>query len=342
MIKIVMDAFGGDRSPVVNIEGAVKAINEDKDLKIVFTGDEKVIIEELAKFEYNKEQVEIVHAPEVIDCNDVPTEAIRRKKESSMVKAFDLLKNDETVSGMVSLGSTGALLAGAILKIGRIKGIKRPAFCPVLPTMVGEGSVVAVCDSGANVDCDPLWLQQFAIMGSIYMNKAFEIESPKVALLNIGTEEEKGDALRKETYQLLKTTECINFVGNMESRDLLSGSYDLVVCDGFSGNVLLKTTEGTALELLKVLKKAMMKNAKTKIGALMLKKEVYGIKDMMDYNNYPGAVLLGASKIIVKSHGSSKVGAVYESVKLAKKLAVNNIIDAIQSNIQIPTPTEVQ
>lgn len=331
MIKIIVDAFGGDRSPVVNVEGTIRAINENKDLHVILTGDEEVLRKELSKHQYNIEQITILHAPDVISCDEVPTEAIRKKKESSMVVALNLLRTDDEVKGLVTIGSTGALLAGAVLRVGRIRGVKRPGFCPILPTMTG--GVVAVCDSGANVDCDALHLQQFALMGNLYMKKAFGIENPRVALLNIGTESEKGDALRKETYKALQQMD-LNFVGNMESRDLLSGDYDLVVADGFSGNVLIKSTEGTALELLKLLKKAMTKNLKSKIGALILKKEVMAIKDMMDYNNYGGAVLLGANKTIVKGHGSSKSTAVYHCIKQAYRLEKEGLRDAIAAELE--------
>ncbi|MCQ2387196.1 MAG: phosphate acyltransferase PlsX, partial [Clostridia bacterium] len=289
MIKIVLDTLGGDRSPDANIEGGIKAINSNPDIFLYLVGDENVIKEKLSSFTYNKEQIEIVHAPEVIGCNDKPTEAIRTKKDSSLVKCIELLKSSDEINAMVSVGSTGAVLAGAVLKIGRIKGVKRPALCPLVPTVTN--GFVGICDSGANTDCDSEQLVQFAKMGNLYMQKAFGVEKPRVALLNIGTEEEKGDLLRKEVYGKLKELPEINFVGNMESRDLLQGKYDLVVCDGFSGNVLLKSTEGTGLEMLKLIKGAFMKNVKTKIGALLLKKEVYGIKNLMDYNNHGGALL---------------------------------------------------
>ena len=195
MIKLVVDCFGGDRSPKANVEGAIKALNEINDLYLILTGDENILTEELKEYEYDKERLTILHAPDVISCNDTPTEAIRQKKESSLVKGFELLRNDPEVRGLVSVGSTGAILAGCVMKVGRILGVKRPAFCPILPTMTG--GIVGICDSGANVDCDPQYLQQFAIMASLYLQKAFNIENPRVALLNIGTEEEKGDALRK-------------------------------------------------------------------------------------------------------------------------------------------------
>ena len=332
MIKIVVDAMGGDNSPTVNVKGVVKALNNLDDVSIVLVGDEAQLKPLLATEKYDESRLEILHASEVISCNEVPTVAIKTKTDSSMAKSFELLKTDSEARALVSLGSTGALLAGTVLRVGRIRGVKRPAFCPILPTMI-PNKIVAICDSGANVDCDPIYLQQFAIMGSLYLKKAFGVENPKVALLNIGVEEEKGDALRKETYQLLKNTPSINFVGNMESRDLLTGEFDLVVCDGFAGNVLLKSTEGACLELMKLLKRGMMSSLKTKIGALLIKKKMYEIKDLMDYNNYGGAVLIGAAKTVVKGHGSSKEEAVYQCIKQAYAMESNHLVEAIASEI---------
>lgn len=331
MIKIVVDAMGGDNSPEVNVKGAVKALNNIKDLEIVLVGQEKPVAELLSKEKYDKNRLTTVAASEVISCNEKPTEAIKNKKDSSMSVAFELLRNDPECRALVSLGSTGALLAGTVLRVGRIKGVKRPAFCPILPTV--NGSIVGICDSGANVDCDPVYLQQFAVMGSLYMEKAYGVKSPKTALLNVGVEEEKGDALRKETYQLLKNTASVNFCGNMEGRDLLSGEFDLVVCDGFAGNVLLKSTEGACLELMKLLKKSLMSSFKSKLGALLSKKKMYEVKNTMDYNNYGGAVLLGANKTIVKGHGSSKAEAVYQCVKQAYNMEKNGLCKAIGEEI---------
>ena len=332
MIKIVVDAFGGDKSPYVNVEGAIKALNEIADLEIIFTGDSTILTEELKKYKYDERRVSIVHAPDIITCDEIPTIALKTKKESSLVKAYDLVKNNEDIGGLVSTGSTGAILTGSVLKTRRLPGVIRPAFCPILPTM--DHSVVGVCDSGANASCTVDNLVQFALMGSLYMEKAYGKKNPRVALLNIGTEEEKGDELRKETYQRLKNMKEINFVGNMESRDLLSGKYDLVVCDGFAGNVLIKSTEGTALELLKLLKKSFMKGFKNKLGALLLKKEIYSIKDFMDYNNYGGGVMLGVNKTIIKGHGSSKTNAIYNCVKQAYTLEKNKLISAIGEAIK--------
>lgn len=340
MIKIVVDGFGGDHSPFVNVEGSIMALNENPDLSIILTGDEEILKQELAKYTYDHNRLEIVHAPDVISCEDKPTEAIKQKKESSLVKAYDLLRHEDDVRGLVSIGSTGAVLVGSVLKVGRIKGVKRPAFCPILPTM--NQRIVGICDSGANVDCDPINLEQFAVMGSLYMKKAYGVNNPKVALLNIGLEETKGDMLRKETYELLKNNETINFVGNMESRDLLTGAYDLIVCDGFSGNVLLKSTEGTAMELMKLIKKTMTCNLKNKIGAAILKNDIMDIKDLMDYNNYGGGVMLGVSKTIVKGHGGSKSKAIYNCIKQAYTMEKTKLCEAIGEAISnnITKPNE--
>lgn len=331
MIKIIVDAYGGDNSPFVNFEGTLKALQNLPDVEIVLVGNQEEIENYFADKTYDKERLTILHAPDVITCHDKPTEAIKTKKESSMYKAFELLKTDESARALVSLGSTGALLAGAVLRIGRIKGVKRPAFCPIMPTV--QNGLVCICDSGANVDCDPINLQQFALMGSLYMQKAHGVENPRVALLNIGAEAEKGNQLAKDTYPLLEQTKGINFVGNMEGREVLDGNVDVVVSDGFNGNVLLKSTEGACLNMLKLVKRAFMSNLVSKMGALLLKKEVMKLKGLMDYNNYGGAVLLGANKTIVKGHGSSKSEAVYQCIKQAYNMEVNELCQFIKQAI---------
>lgn len=338
MIKIVVDAYGGDYSPRANVEGVVKALKELNDVEIVLVGNQPTLEELLAEETYDKSRLSIVHAPDVITCNDKPTEAIKTKKESSMAKSFELMRTDSSVKAMVTLGSSGALLAGAVLRVGRIRGVKRPAFCPICPTV--NGGVVCVCDSGANVDCTPQYLQQFAIMGSLFMQKAYNVKKPRVALLNIGVEEEKGDELRKATYPLLENTPGINFVGNMESRNLISGEFDLVVCDGFSGNVLLKSTEGACTYLLKMLKSALTSDLKSKMGALLLKDKIYGIKNMMDVGNYGGAVLLGTTKTIVKGHGNAEGRTVCNCIKQAYNMEKNNLCQAIGEEIaKLAAPT---
>ena len=318
MITLILDCIGGDHSPAATVEGAVAALRQFDDLYLILSGDRDAIEAELAGKSYPRDRVEILHAPEVIGCDEKPTDAIRHKTESSMMKAVDLLRADESVAGMVSTGSTGALVAAGTLRVGRLKGVIRPAFCPLLPTM--DGGIVGVCDSGANVDCSVDQLQQFAVMGSLYLSCVYGKPSPRVALLNIGTEAEKGDALRKEAFGVLSETPDLHFVGNMESRDLLSGKYDLVVCDGFAGNVLIKSTEGACLELLKKLKKDIKSRLINKIGALFLYKMFMKEKAFMDYQNYGGSVLLGTKKVIVKGHGSSNATAIAKCIEQAYRM----------------------
>lgn len=331
MIKIVVDAYGGDNSPTVNVKGSVAALHELHDAEIVLVGNQPELETLLKNEKFDSSRLSIVHAPDVISCNDKPTEALRTKKDSSMSRSFEIMRNDPDARAMVSLGSSGALLAGAALKVGRIRGVKRPAFCPVLPTMAA--SLVAICDSGANVDCEPAYLQQFAIMGSLYMQKAYDVPRPKVALLNVGVEEEKGDQLSKGAYELLKNTPSVNFVGNMESRDLLSGEFDLIVCDGFAGNVLLKSTEGACTYLMKRIKGALKSSFKAKLGALLVKKPLYKIKDLMDIGNYGGAVILGTTKTVVKGHGNSETKAVYNCIKQAYRMEKENLCQVIGEEI---------
>lgn len=333
MIKIVLDALGGDNSPKVNVNGAVMALNAIKDLTIYIVGKEQQLKDLLNDKTYDKERLVIVNATDEITCNDVPTSAIRTKKDSSLVVAINLLKENQDINALVSVGSTGAVLTGAVLKLGRVKGVKRPALCPILPTV--NGGIVGICDSGANVDCDAEQLYQFAIMSSLYMQKVFNIENPRVALLNVGAEEEKGDILRKEVYQKLKQDKTLNFVGNMESRGLLAGEADVVVCDGFSGNVLLKSTEGACMELLGLVKKAFMKNLKTKMGALLVKSEIKNIKNLMDYNNYGGAVLLGTAKTVVKGHGSSKAKSIFHCIEQAYNMEKNSLRQDIEERFAV-------
>ena len=331
MVKIIVDCFGGDHCPDAPIDGAIAALSGFDDLHIILTGDESVLRAKLSERSYPAGRIEIVDAPQVIDCKDKPTDAVRLKRNSSMMKGIMMLRDDDTVSGLVSAGSTGALVTGSLIRLGRLKGVIRPAFCPLLPTM--DGGIVGVCDSGANVEVKADGLRQFAIMGSIYLETVYGVKNPRVALLNVGVEAEKGDTLRQETYKLLQETEGLNFVGNMESRDLLSGKYDLVVCDGFSGNVLVKTTEGTALELLKKLKKSIFSRTIYKIGALFMKKMFSDMKEFMNYQNYGGSVLVGTSKVVVKGHGSSKAKAFEKCIEQAYKMETGAIGPKIEAEI---------
>ena len=329
MIRLVIDCFGGDKSPSANVEGSLKALEQFPDLSLILTGDETILREELKRLGASEsDRLTIVHAPDVIGCDEKPTDAIRLKKESSMMKAVKLLREDDSVSGMVTIGSTGALVAAAVLRIGRLRGVVRPAFCPLLPTM--NGGIVGICDSGANVECKPEYLRQFAVMGSLYLESVYGISSPRAALLNVGTEPGKGDDLRKEAFGLLSDTPDVHFIGNMESRDLLSGKYDLVVCDGFSGNVLIKTTEGTALELLKKIKKDICSRTKYKIGALFMRKMFAEEKAFMDYQNYGGSVMLGAAGNVVKGHGSSNAVAFAKCIGQAYKMEQSGLNTRIE------------
>ena len=332
MVKIVVDCFGGDHSPEANVEGSVSALKLYSDLHLILTGDEETIKKCLEGKEYDNSRLEIVHAPEVVGVDEKPTDVIRLKKESSMMKAIKLLRTEDDIAGMVSVGSTGALVSAAMLRVGRLKGVVRPAFCPILPTM--NGGIVGICDTGANVDITAFHLVQYAIMGSLYLENVYGVKSPRVALLNIGVEEEKGDELRKQAYKLLKDTKEINFVGNMESRDLLTGKYDLVVCDGFSGNVLVKSTEGACLEMLKMLKRDISSSVLNKIGALFMYKMFMKEKAFMNYQNYGGSVLLGTSKVVIKGHGSSKAMAVEKCIEQAYRMELSEMSPKIESALE--------
>ena len=331
MIKVLIDCFGGDKSPQAPVEGALAALKANQDLYILLLGDEQILQKELAGKAYDPARLEIVHAPEVIGCDEKPTDVVRLKRNSSMMKGIILLRDREDISALVSTGSTGALVTGALVRLGRIPGVIRPAFCPLLPTM--DGGIVGICDSGANVEVTSAHLRQFAIMASLYMENVYGVKKPRVALLNVGKEAEKGDDIRQEAYGLLQETEGLNFVGNMESRDLLSGNYDVVVADGFSGNVLVKTTEGTALELLKKLKKEIFSRTLYKLGALLMKKMFADMKEFMNYQNYGGSVLLGTSKVVVKGHGSSNATAVEKCIEQAYKMEVSRLSGKIEAEI---------
>ena len=331
MIKILVDCFGGDHCPQAPVDGALAAMAKNPQLHILLTGDEGILQKELAGKTFDKDRLEIIHAPEVIGCDEKPTDVVRLKRNSSMMKAIILLRDRDDIAALVSTGSTGALVTGALVRLGRIPGVIRPAFCPILPTM--DGGIVGICDSGANVEVTPAHLRQFAIMASLYMENVYGVQKPRTALLNVGKEAEKGDEIRQESYKLLQETDSVNFVGNMESRDLLSGNYDVVVADGFSGNVLVKTTEGTALELLKKLKKDIYSRTLYKLGALLMKRMFLEEKEFMNYQNYGGSVLLGTSKVVVKGHGSSKAVAVEKCIEQAYKMEVSRLSGKIEDEI---------
>ena len=326
-MKVVVDAFGGDNAPLEIVEGAVLAVKENKDLTVVLTGDENKIKAILGN---RTERIEVVHAPDVITNDDTPTLAIRQKKDSSLVKAFDMLKMEEDVVGLVSAGSTGAILSGAIMKIGRIKGISRPALAPILPTKLESN--VMIIDSGANIDCKSENLLHFAIMGSAYYSIANDVEAPRVALLNNGSEEHKGNELTRETYPLMKNLP-INFIGNTEARAVMSGDVDVIVTDGFAGNVLLKGVEGTAAAILSNLKSSIKESKKAQVGALLMKGVFKKLKNKLDINQHAGSPFLGCKKLIVKNHGSCGRVNIYASIKLLVKLYNNKLNEKIESMV---------
>lgn len=328
-MKIVIDAFGGDNAPKEIVEGAVLAINKYSNLNIILCGDEEKIRQILNG---RNERIEICHAPLVISNDDVPTEAIRGKKESSLVKAFDILKEREDVISLISAGSTGAILTGAIMKIGRIKGISRPALAPVLPTK--KKSDVILIDSGANIDCKPINLYHFAVMGSAYYSALYNVNKPRVGLLNIGVEEHKGTELTREAYSLIKDS-GLNFIGNVEAREYMSGNVDVMVADGFSGNVLLKGSEGAVGALLSVLKNSIKSHTMSKIGALFMKKTFKEIKNRMDVlSRHGGSPFLGCKKLVMKNHGSCKRENILASVDQSIILYQNKLIEKIEDLIK--------
>ena len=330
MVKVVVDAFGADKGVGVVVEGAINALVTYDDVNIVIVGDKAEIETELGKFTYDKSRIEVEDAREKITNNESPTVAIRTKKDSSLVRALEITKNDPLVAGMVSAGSTGAVLTGGIFKIGRIKGVLRPALCPLLPTF--NGGKVCIVDCGANMDCKPEYLAQFALMGSEYM-RSLGIANPRVALVSVGDEDKKGNDLTHAAFSILKKLP-INFVGNMEARYALSGNYDVLVCDGFVGNVLLKSVEGTAMGVMKMLKNEIKSSFSAKIGALFMKKGLMNIKSSMDYHAVGGAAFLGVEKVLVKGHGSSNAKSICAAVGQVAAMAKLGYVDRIKKIIE--------
>jgi phosphate acyltransferase len=330
-MKLAIDAMGGDNAPKEIVLGAMKAISHFPKLHITLVGDEAKINPLLT----NKERIEVLHTEEVILGTDEPVRAVRRKKNASMVLATQLVA-DGKADACISAGNTGALMAAGLFVVGRIEGIERPALTPTLPTIGGEGFLLL--DVGANVDAKPEHLLQYAIMGSIYSEKVRGIQNPRVGLLNIGTEEKKGNDLTKQSFELLKTAP-INFVGNVEARDLLEGVADVVVTDGFTGNMVLKTIEGTALSVFKMLKGALTSSLKSKLAAAVLKPDLYQLKNKMDYSEYGGAGLFGLKAPVIKAHGSSDAQAIFSAIKQASLMVEQDVTPLIKKAIEKPKET---
>ena len=331
LVNVAVDAMGGDNAPFEIVKGVVEAINESRKIKVFLVGKEELIKEELKKYQYDEKQVEIVHAQEVIETAEPPVMAIRKKKDSSIVKALNLVKSG-SCDAFVSAGSTGAVLVGGQVIVGRIKGVERPPLAPMIPTEKGASLLI---DCGANVDARPSHLVQFAKMGSVYMESVIGVKNPKVAIVNIGAEEEKGNALVKETFPLLKNCPDINFVGSIEARDIPAGEADVIVCEAFVGNVILKMYEGVGGVLIKKVKEGMMTSLRSKIGALLVKPALKKTLKAFDLEVYGGAPLLGLNGLVVKTHGSSKAIEVKNSVLQCIAFKEQKINDKIKEKITL-------
>lgn len=330
MMKIAIDGMGGDNAPQAVVDGVVQALKEYADIEMYITGPQDQIEAELSKYDYPKDRVKVIDAKEVISTNEHPVMALRRKKDSSIVKALNLVKSGEC-EGVISAGSTGAFLAGCTLIVGRIKGVERPALSPIMPGRYGKFMVV---DSGANVDCKPQYLVQFAKMGKIYYESVFGTKNTSVGLVNIGVEEEKGNELTKATYQLLKE-EDFNFVGNIEPRDVPKGEVNVLVTDGFVGNTVLKMYEGSASAILGMIKDAIYSSSViSKMGALLLKPVIKNLMVKFDYKEVGGAPFLGVNGICIKAHGSSDGKAFKNAIRQTKIFSDKGILDKIKAEIE--------
>ena len=327
--RVALDAMGGDNAPECNVLGAVDAVRDNDRLKVFLVGQKDKIDAVLEGKEYDKDRIEVVDAPEVIENAEPPVLAIRKKKESSIVKAMNLVKSGEC-DAYVSAGSTGATLVGGQVIIGRIKGVERAPLAPLIPTKDG---VALLIDCGANVDARPSMLVQFAKMGTVYMRDIVGIENPRVGILNIGAEEDKGNALVKDTFALLKACPDINFIGSIEARDIPAGYADIVVCDAFVGNVVLKLYEGVGGTLISKVKEGMMTSLRSKIGALLVKPALKQTLKSFDASEYGGAPMLGLNGLVVKTHGSSSPKEVRNTLIQCVAFKEQNISEKIKSVI---------
>ena len=331
-MRIAIDGMGGDNAPQAVVNGVVQALNEFNDLEFFITGPEDIIKEQLKQENYTGNKITIVDAKEVISTNEHPVMAIRKKKDSSLCKALNLVK-EKKCDAVLSAGSTGAFLAGCNFIVGRIKGVKRPALTPIMP---GKNAPFMIVDAGANVDCKPEYLVQFAHMGREYYKGVLKAENPSIGLVNIGAEEEKGNELTKNTYQLLKNEEGLNFVGNVEPRDVTLGDTNVLVCDGFAGNTIFKMYEGTASTVLKIIKDEMLSSGiKAKVGALLLKPVFKSIKKKFDYKEYGGAPFLGVDGICIKAHGSSDGKAFKNAIRQSKQFYDSKVLEKIKEELEL-------
>jgi len=323
-MRIAVDAMGGDNAPQAIVEGSIRAAKDFNDVTIVLYGDEAQIKQHLGQ---EKSSIEVMHTTEKIEGDDDPVRAVRRKKDSSMVVAAKSVKNGEN-DALVSAGNSGALLTAGTLIVGRIKGIERPGLMTTFPAIVGEKDSFNFLDLGANSDSKPKNIEQYGILGTYYSKKIQGIQNPKVALLNNGTEKNKGNEVSKEAYELLNNNESIQFIGNIEARELLSGPADVIVVDGFTGNAVLKTIEGTVSALMSVMKNMIKESGiKGKLGGALLKDDLSNLKDQLDYSKHGGAVLIGVKAPVVKTHGSANADAVYSTIRQTRTMISSNIIE---------------
>jgi len=328
-MKIVVDGMGGDNAPAEIVKGAVEAAGLTEH-EIIIIGDEDRINRELDKYKPRRRNISVVHASEVINSDDAPVKAVRTKQDSSMVKGIGMLKSGEA-DLFISAGNTGAIMAAGLFILGRIQGIDRPAIASTYP-ILGKGGVTLLVDSGANSECKPNNLLEFATMGSIYMEKVLNIKAPTVGLVNIGTEESKGTTVLKAAYELIGKSH-LNFIGNVEARDIPNGACDVVVCDGFVGNIILKLTEGLAWSIFKLVKQKFTSGVIPKVGALLLAGKLKELKSEFDYSEYGGAPILGIKGAVVKMHGSSNANAVKNTIIKGIPYAETNVVQTIQNSV---------
>lgn len=335
-INVAVDAMGGDNAPAEVVKGAVEAVQASEKIKVFLVGKEDAIEAELSKYTVQREQIEIVNASEVIETAEPPVAAIRSKKDSSIVKGMKMVKEGQC-DAFVSAGSTGAVLVGGQVLVGRIKGVERPPLAPVIPTAAGAALLI---DCGANVDARPSHLVQFARMGSIYMENVLGVKNPRVGIVNIGAEEEKGNALVKETFPLLKECRDINFIGSVEARDIPSGAADVVVCEAFVGNVILKMYEGVGMTLLHAVKQGMLTTLRSKIGALLVKPALKKTLKAFDLEQYGGAPLLGLNGLVVKTHGSSHAIEIKNSILQCIAFKEQKINEKIKTQLAVQSAAQ--
>ena len=327
-MKIALDAMSGDFAPISTVKGAIEALEENEKLEIILVGKEIIIKEELKKYKYDVKRLEIKNADEIIEMTDDPVKAVKEKKNSSMNVTIDLVK-EKLAEASVSCGNTGALLTSSQLKLKRIRGVLRPAIAVLFPNKKDKGTLFL--DLGANADSKPEFLNQFAMMGSKYVEIFLNIKNPKVALLNIGEEESKGNELTRESYNLLKENKDINFIGNIESTKIMDGEVDV----GFTGNILLKTSEGIGKFIFHIVKESIMESWLSKIGALLIKGSMKKVKQKVDASEYGGAIFLGLNGLSLKAHGNSDSTAIKNALKVASKFVELNFIEELRKTMEV-------